>query len=241
MFPSHDPGGAAVGGTMKSIWNWIKNKKARGLSKWKRRRNQRGFTRRVRAIARGILENKHIEVSLASGTWYAGNSLITSISDQVTQGDNENQRDGDTIHPTSLAIRAHITSNATATSDTIVRMIIIRWKEDMTASHTLPTMTDILNTDAIDEFGNWDNSSNYTKLLDKEIVLPLRTNGASVAQVNKPIRYYKKFKMKTPKCTYDGAGSGNGRKNHYFLILMSNQPSPKQPSIDGIIRFTFKD
>lgn len=238
----------ALGAGITGLGGWKALELARRGYRWLRGRRapvkkyrKKSFTNRVRAIARGVLENKHKDLSLTNGTWYTGNSYIYAISDQVTQGDDESQRDGDTIQPTSLQIRGIITTNAAASSDTIVRVILFRWKEDMTTAHTAPTIGKILNTDAIDSFSNWDDTSNYTKLMDKVITIPLRTDGTNVVGANRPLKYYKKFKVKTRKCTFDGAGSGNGRKNHYFIIFMSNQASGYQPTFDGTFRFTFKD
>lgn len=142
----------------------------------------------------------------------------------LSQGDGNNNREGNVIYPTSLAFRGTI-SMASAATDTFVRIIIFRWK-----SATPTDITELLQTTTVDSFKA--DSERYLSniLYDRTFVL----NDAKSTS----LFFQKRMKLKG-MIAYDEATSTPNR-NGLFIATLSNEAT-NVPTCDMVARLYFKD
>lgn len=93
-------------------------------------------------VARVINSEVHSYV-YAPGNQSVGTSPTILDLTAVTQGDQVNQRTGDSIKPTSLTIRGYIDSNTAGVNHQKVRLMIFQYKQE---NGTAPVVADLLES-----------------------------------------------------------------------------------------------
>lgn len=136
----------------------------------------------------------------------------------IGQGSGNNQREGNTIHGSSLHIRGKFNINASATA-TQVRLIIFQWKAGAGGP---ATALDVLETSAITSFKSDNDRYKSNFLYDRVFQLD---------SVNKPEIYFqKKLKLKKNLISYPES-TATAETNGVFAFLLSDEATNEPSSV----------
>lgn len=168
-------------------------------------------------------ELKHNEIT---GTITAPTSSgsITELS-ATTQGDTNNTRNGDTIYPTSLALRMKMNINASADS-TQVRVIIFRWISEAPSG-----VGNILESTSITSFKDQNERFQSQFLYDRVF---------NLNSVNKPELFFSKRIKLTKPISYSEAAPGVANRNGIWILIISDE-AVNTPTLAYNTRLYFKD
>lgn len=207
----------------------VYQKRYNGYSKRKMYRKRRynntdATARKALYLARKAQNQKelkyHSVLNLSNTVTSSGEIVALS---GLTQGDTNNERDGNVIYPTSVALRLNMISVSTVR--TKCRVIIFKWLEG-----TTPSVSDILDTVDVVSFKSDGHRFESKILYDRTIVLD-------------NILLQEKFIQKRIKL--DGLIAYNETssvpsKNGIYMLLMSDQGA-NFPTFSYETRLYFKD
>lgn len=163
------------------------------------------------------VEFKNYEQQFNASVTNAG--LIQCLNDP-SQGDQEGNRDGDSIRCKSVSITGYLRANAAGTTTQRIRVIIFIDKENNSPGTTDPTVGTtayrVLNDADYTEFKYIENSNRYKILKDKTYML----NKDTKEEI--PFKYYKKLSLKT---YYIDQNNDTPKKNGIWFILISGSTS----------------
>lgn len=177
---------------------------------------------RIAKKAYKLPELKYNALNLSPGS-ISGTGSITAL-DTVTQGQTNNTRIGDQLMATSVKYRASLKLNASAT-DTLVRMMIVRW-----VSEAPSVVTDVLETPTVNSFKSENNRFSSQVLLDR--VYRLST-------AEKPEIFIRGSVKLGKMINYDG-GAATSNRNGVYVIFVSDE-AVNTPTIAFSSRLYFRD
>lgn len=202
------------------------------------------FREKVKRIIDNKVETRYIDTAVSSTVPVDGTSLIIPLS-LCAQGQDHDERSGDIIHVIGCEINGNLFQTSQQILDSKCRIILLRANKNIvvTQTGTLPTMTQLLVSDAVDSLGTIDNlhTRDFTFVWDKYFMLRAGADilaDAKRARLN--IKYKKYWKPK--KVTYgaDSAVIASCEKGHYFIVIMTDLAT-LQPRFEMNIRIFFKD
>jgi len=174
-------------------------------------------------VERKILDNT---INVAPST----SGLVINLTN-CSQGDDYNNRQGDSILAKSIDLRYSVQMNASA-SFTTARCMLVRdnWQQG-----TDPTFSELLeNPTNTRSFLNHDQNGRFTILMDQKIVLLQSTEkSAFVSDKHFNLNHHIKF---TGTDNLDASNSAG----HLYLMVMSNEAT-NTPTFYGFSRFRFID
>lgn len=168
-------------------------------------------------------ELKHSNHSFSGTVDQAG--TIQSLS-TVQEGDTNNSREGNVIYPTSSKIRLNMEMNSAVTT-TLVRIIVFKW---LVGGNT-PTVTDILQSAAVNSFKSEANRYNSKILYDRTHQL---NEGASIKKMVYIKNKFRNYLMAFPE------GTTQANKNSIYILILSDETT-NLPAISFQQRLYFKD
>lgn len=148
----------------------------------------------------------------------------------ISLGDQYNQRDGSSIKLLNLTVRSELASVSTATTGTIIRLIVFRGKQENGSGFAA---TDILETATVYSPKAFLDRFRTKVLMDETFVL----NNPSTGQGGKA--FFEKVIKLEGHTSFQATGSSIEDGGVYCLQL-SNQPV-NTPAINAIWRLTFTD
>lgn len=125
----------------------------------------------VKKAVRKVGESKRVDGSISS--WWRPDNQPVVFTDDMIQGNGDNQREGDQINPTTFRIKNYITWTSTATSAVPLRHIAIQLKQNN--GNTLALSDVLADTDATELIQSpyYEDKRNLYKVLwDKTINPP---------------------------------------------------------------------
>jgi len=150
----------------------------------------------------------------------------------IAQGDTSLSREGLQIKPKNMQYRFRITQNTGATTS-FVRIMIFRDKDQTGVS--LPTVTQLMESDSVDSFTEHDTRPRFTILRD--MVIPMSINGASrVHFIKGMINLGKRSKI-----WYLGTAASQGsqgKNNLYCYVVSSEAVQTVNLSLNFRLRYT---
>lgn len=159
----------------------------------------------------------------------------------LTQGDDRNQRDGNSILPKKWLTKFNIYKNSSATTTTFR----IMWIMDKEYDGANPAVTDILKTASYNSFMKYANLKRFKVLRNERITL--HANKPMVAfdryiNFNIPNRNPKRQKRKWTHIRYQGTtdGEGDARQNQLLILMISDQAA-NTPTVDLQSRLRYID
>lgn len=148
---------------------------------------------------------------------------------EVTQGDGDTNRDGDSIFASSLQVRGVIES---ADSFNRVRLIFFQW-----TPVSAPALSDLLITSAgyeVSSMYNTDKASNYKILSDRTYLVNQDVSGnADVRQI------FMKIRINRRKIQYQAGGTTGARK--VFLFAISDSGVSSHPTVELVTKLNYRD
>lgn len=207
-------------------------------------RKAKSFNTRVSNIINNKIETRYIDTAISSTVPVDGTSVITPIT-LCAQGNDHDERTGDIIHVIGCEINGNIFQTSQQILDSKCRIILLRANKNIvvTQTGTLPTMLQLLVSDAVDSLGTIDNlqTKDFTFVWDKYFMLRAGADILADAKRSRLNIRYKKY-WKPKKCTYgaDTAVIGSCEKGQYFIVMMTDLAS-LQPRFEMNIRIFFKD
>lgn len=143
--------------------------------------------------------------------------------DDMAQGTTNNQRIGDTIHPTSVKFRFNMSKNAAATSSQI-RILVFRWISGNPAA-----VLDVLEAANVQSFKSEDNRFKSEILYDK--VFRVDTDNP---------KYFRTAKVKLNKPISYAGGTTSSNRNGIWIIFLGDE-AVNTPTLDWQSRLFYKD
>ncbi len=200
-------------------------------------RQKRTFGRSVRKIINYAKEKKFVDVVTAVSTPIVGTSVIFPIS-LCDQGDTVFTRDGNEFIISGIQMRAVVANDADITQDCIIRLVIFRANKNVIG--VLPTVGELLIGDGHNALRETDSMSDFSFVYDVRKRIPVSTTAGDLH--NTVFQWSKSYKS-LRKTTFNGAGAtiAAAEKNHYFLMLMTNQTTTFQPTWAVDTRCIFRE
>ncbi len=226
--------GAAYAGYRGAMW-YKKNRMSPLVRK--QIRQKKTFGRSVRKIINYAKEKKFIDVVTASSVPILATSLIIPIS-LCDQGDTVFLRDGNEFIVSGIQMRAVVANDADITQDCIIRCVIFRANKNVIG--VLPTVGELLIGDGHNALRETDSMSDFSFIYDVRKRIPVSTTTGDLH--NTVFQWSKSYKS-LKKTTFNGAGAtiAAAEKNHYFLLLMTNQTTTFQPTWSVDTRIIFRE
>lgn len=145
---------------------------------------------------------------------------IVVILNDILEGDEENDRTGDTITNLSLSCKFSIDPSLTTGANvSVIRLLIFRWEPNLGSGPNLGDLfTDTTQSQLIYSHFNWRNKGMFKVYYDKRIIVSNLNNPKSILTWN----HFIKFNFKT-LFNDDGSGSVTDmQKNTLWLMCFSN-------------------
>lgn len=174
-------------------------------------------------------EKKHFDTDINAQTPTSSGTLL-SICD-IAQGDNIQERLGNSILCKSALVRLTTTINATATA-TFVRVLVIRDKQQI--ADTDPALNKVLDGSHgtyITAPHNTDYVGRFETLYDRVHKVDDNSHIIKYTSIYCPINKHIRF---------NGAASTDVQKNGLYLLLISSEAT-NAPTLDGFARISFYD
>lgn len=194
----------------------------------RRRKNYTTFSRKVKNIVRNqLLERKKISQGTSAAITNTG--TIKYNLTNIAQGDDVNERIGNSITATGFSYKGTFYNNASATNGTMIRIILVQDLQQI--ADTEPSYSDVFASNTIDSEMNSANTGRFRVLWSQLFTINMAFSGQVVK------KYIKKWiKFKTPiKVRYNGTAGTDIQKNGLFLTMISDQ-AVNTPNLDD--RFT---
>lgn len=197
------------------------------------------FTAVKTATALAALINTEWKAKTISSTGTSiPNTGTISVLSYTAQGNDDGERNGNSILPKKLSVRINAFINASA-STTILRAILFRDKEYNGAD---PAVSDVLETVSYNSFMKLVDSGRFFVFKDKSILLDSVSKPQGRMQfsinMNKPRPGKKRWEhIKYLGTTTSAASRGNGQ---LCLLLISDQAT-NTPTVDIISRMRYVD
>lgn len=160
---------------------------------------------------------------------------ITSVGsiaylNPIGQGDDSDDRNGNSIRAKSILARLRITFTAGGDATQWIRIMLF---QDLQNAGTVPTIAELLDTTDVSSPRNLENTRRFKTIWDKTITLTAEKGG-------RILNIYKKLNSVVRFIDTDDtqASAGNGT---YYMLTLSEQVAGNYPTIDGVIRFRFID
>lgn len=199
-------------------------------SRRKRTRRPRNLTKQIKQVIFKIADKKHVDTD-ATSTPEAGVNSFINLTD-VAGGTTDESRIGNSTQTLAVQLKGEIYGSVSA--GTVCRMIIFRALNDLHGAS--PTITELLDTDAVHSLRNQDHMSAFKVYYDKRFSIQSSTTGNNVRIID----YYKRFK--TPVVAeYDGAAAADATRGHIYLLLMCNQSGGAKATWVTHSRVTYTD
>lgn len=185
-----------------------------------------------RQISRNI-ETKHY-VNSSTPTDISTTIGIQNLTSSIIQGDDTDERDGNTVKLTRISGRIFMErDNSAATGSTMnSRVLLVQWHRD-TANEDLTQLSDIFETTTDTTLTtlsgyrlNKAARSKFTVLMDKQVTLTASTDGAWGHYKTWGFAVNSNRLRKT-----EWTSSGTDALNHVFLIYVSNQATGNENGI----------
>jgi hypothetical protein len=186
---------------------------------------------KVATMVAGLInvEKKFYDTALTVTSTAFNSSGSVGVYTTMAQGSDYNQRNGNSIKPSSFM--SNIIIRNTSTSVTSGRMIIFRDMENRQAN---AAVTDVLETATTESPLNHLNGHRFKILKDLHFTL----------DQYHPVKYVKYFhKFKKAHIRYVGTGSGvaNADEGNIFILFISDQGTGGAPSASLYTRLRFID
>ncbi len=205
-----------------------------------RSKTTRNFREKVKRIISKSDESKFVDTNINSDTVpVVGTSIITPLS-LIPEGAGSNRRIGDQVKLTSIEMKYTLNDDVSTTDiDTLIRIIIFRAKKNVNG--VLPTVLDLLTTDALDSLRATEGGSDMSDFkvyLDKSTVLKKVEAAWSTTIKGK---FFKS--LGGLKCTFTGSGGAitDAEEGNLFILRMTNRVDTFQPAWNMHIRVRFKE
>lgn len=184
----------------------------------------------VKHIKRLInVEIKHFDVNSSTTVSTAGSVIALS---GISQGDTVNNRDGDSVKLMNNVLRFSLTTNASATVDTQVRMILFRGKQENAASYAV---TDILESADLLSPKKYAERFRSKILFDRTIQLTEQESTSTNTR-----RLVKTFTNKLYGHVQFTAAAATVENGGLYLLVISNQ-GVNTPTFAYYNRLTYTD
>lgn len=202
-------------------------KRKRNYSRKRRNVKRRRTAKRAYGLAKKAYklakqDFKHHDIWLAQ-TDLDFNNPIVALLNGIGQGDEEPQRDGDTITMLSMSLRFVIDPSVTVSANvSIIRVLIFRWEPHRGAGPTVGDLfTDVTQQQMVFSHYNWENKGMFHIYYDKRFIVSNVNNSKSIMSFN----VYKKLNFKTTYNFVDGTVTSI-QKNSLWMMAFSNDISP---------------
>lgn len=171
-------------------------------------------------------EKHYLDTAISTATSSAGS--VTLISG-VAQGDDVNNRQGNSVLGKSMYCSYSIARNAANTNvANNVRIVVFK---DLSNIGTTPTVGDILASASVIAPLNVDHTSRYQILRDDRIALTLNGSGS---------RFSKHYIRVNDHLKFTGSLATDVYTNALYVLVITDQAS-SQPTFDANYRFGFYD
>lgn len=227
--------GLAYGGSR--LYNWWNRRTPRRRRYRPRRRYGRNYIRRV---VRSMEETKYLDTTISSSTPISGTGEVYYINGSA-EGNGSDEREGEKVRNVSIHIQGSLEGNTEATTDTVIRMMLVYAKRNVQGS--APGISEILEADNVNSLINQDVKGDYQVLWNKRLTLPMRALETSNIIPKRLVKYYKRWGKKPKLTTFDGATAAIGdlEKGGLFLYLMTDMATGQQPTFHLRVRVGFKE
>lgn len=204
----------------------------------RRRRKPRNLDSKIRSQVKKVL-NKRVEKKyhLQSETGISpiyGTPILTSLSD-ISQGDTDTTRDGDSAYLRTVRVQGELAVDATTPTAAIVRVIVFKWLAD--SSQDAPAVSSILSSAytssarVVSAPYHHDMRRKFRVLFDKNYSLVPSTTSA--------LRKFDTGYIKLlTKVSYIAAGTHGANK---IYILMTSSINSNGPDCNYVAKLTFND
>lgn len=173
-------------------------------------------------------EKHYFDISTINGDNITNTGTVYPLT-QIAQGDDVNQRNGNSLLGKTLYIRA--ICNRVPASTSVVNSVRLMIVKDLEGTGSAPTVTDILQAATVTSPLNVDHTPRYQVMLDKVYALSINGNGS---------RSIKLFKRVNDHVKYTGPLSTDIYKNQLYLISLSDQGA-SYPQLTANSRFAYYD
>ncbi len=198
-------------------------------------RRNRG--KRTNGVAKNTKDIKTLKQMVKTSNKIFDKTIISVVTDSATvvnlsdisQGDDQDNREGNRIRLLHLLMRYSVQSNAASNVSALRVMILIDNEQD----GVLPTPTQVLQV-----AGDYLSPLNRTSF-GRFKVLYDRVHNVNIGTNNEFINA-KVFKKLNKNCFYEAASGADtsSRKGNIYLMLLSNEPT-NGPTFDAAWRFAF--
>lgn len=198
--------------------------------RYRRKRNyKRGnssLAKKAYVLAKKAYKMPELKYATITGTLTAPTTTGTmQCISLVSQGNTNNTRIGDTIHPTSVNLRMKMNLNASATASQ-VRVIVFRW---ISESPNTGSVTDILGSSTITSYKADDTRYQSEFLMDR--VFSLNTDRPEI---------YLQRKIKLNKYMSFAEASATPIRNGVYIAILSDEAT-NAPALDYQTRLFYRD
>lgn len=192
----------------------------------------RGDAKQALQLAKKVYRQINSEVhyhEISTNTTYDVNGSVASLHN-ISQGDTSTNRTGSSLKLARLSGNFLVTNHASATSDTRVRIIILRGHNE---KGTAPTWANTY--DSVDTLGQklWNNRFNTKVLMDRVInIIPQFSGQIDSRQIRVNMKLYGHLQYEQ--------GGNDAANGGLYLFIISNQVT-NVPSVITRLRLTFYD
>lgn len=186
--------------------------------------------RQIRGMINCEKHYKDLEVSSGTTISWSGTTIHCT---GVSQGDDVDGRQGNSILGRSLWIQLLFNANATSTSS-YIRMIVYRDKMNQGAT---PLATEVLTPALVSSANaplaplNVDQTSRFQIMYDKRFIVS--SDSKDMVKVAKYLNFQNHVK-------FTGTAGTDEFQNHLYILLISNEQT-NTPTVGGVIRFGYYD
>lgn len=188
---------------------------------YKRRRTaKRAFGLAKKAYKLSKQETRHYDLSAESLAINWSVPIIVNLNTLI-EGDEEEDRQGDTITNMSLSCKFTITppTTNTTTNLSVIRLLVFRWEPNLATGLNIDDLfTDVDQAQLVYSHFNWRNKGMFTVYYDKRFVVSTLANSKSILTWNKFI----KFNFKTLYNDGDTGTIVDIQKNSLWFMAFSN-------------------
>lgn len=187
----------------------------------------------------GETKNLTTQGTLAVGSAQTNWSGTVINMNPIAQGDNINDRTGNIIQPSKLAVKLDW-NQAIAVTKTAVRTIVFRSKQQV--NNTTPTVAQVLASTGTGYAtccgytSSSESNKAYDILYDKTICMDIYGDGQRKHQRVNLIK-----KVNDRLIHFTGSGANDYGKGNLFMLLISDQDTATSPSVNYSLQVYYKD
>lgn len=150
---------------------------------------------------------------------------------QVPEGDDYNQRHGNSILVRTLYLRGFMQVNPSVTGDSRVSLVIVQDKQQI--ADTVPAITDIFTGITPESMVKLASAGRFKIIWRKNYTLNIPAGNTPNHNISKFFNLYSHVR-------FNGAADSDGQKNVYYLVMLTSEAT-NFPSISISTRLGFHD